>query len=82
LELGAKRLGLLNELLPGASRFAVLVNLKNPNAEANIAEARAAASATGGQIEVLAVSTNRDIDAAFAAIVKGSMRFWSVPSRC
>ena len=33
VELGAKRLGLLHELLPGAARFAVLVNPTNPNAQ-------------------------------------------------
>src|SRR5207249_879635 len=32
-ELAAKRLGLLHELLPAATRFAVLVNPKNPTTE-------------------------------------------------
>jgi putative ABC transport system substrate-binding protein len=70
VETGGKRLGLLHELLPGAARFAVLVNPTNPNAEPNITEARAAASVIGRQIEVLAASTNRDIDTAFASLVQ------------
>jgi putative ABC transport system substrate-binding protein len=68
VELGAKRLSLLHELLPAAARFAVLVNPTNPNSEANIAEARTAASAIGAQIEVLAISSVSDIDAAFATL--------------
>jgi putative ABC transport system substrate-binding protein len=70
VELGAKRLGLLHELLPGAVRFAVLVDPTNPNAEPLIADARAAAAAIGLQIEVLTASTNRDIDTAFASLVQ------------
>src|SRR5262249_39953590 len=44
-ELGAKRLGLLHELLPTAERFAILVNPNNRNAEALTRDARATASA-------------------------------------
>jgi ABC-type uncharacterized transport system substrate-binding protein len=69
-ELGAKRLGLLHELVPAAARFAVLVNPTNPSAESVISDARAAASALGRQIEVLSASTNEDIDAAFASIAQ------------
>jgi ABC-type uncharacterized transport system substrate-binding protein len=69
-EIGAKRLGLLHELLPGAARFAVLVNPSNPSNEALIADAQAAASAIGRKIEVLTASTNRDIDAAFAILMQ------------
>jgi putative ABC transport system substrate-binding protein len=70
VETGGKRVGLLHELLPGAARFAILVNPTNPNAEPNITEARAAASVIGRQIEVLTASTNRDIDTAFASLVQ------------
>jgi putative ABC transport system substrate-binding protein len=70
VETGGKRLGLLHELLPGAARFAMLVNPTNPNAEPNITEARAAASVIGRQIEVLAARTNRDIDTAFGSLVQ------------
>jgi putative tryptophan/tyrosine transport system substrate-binding protein len=69
VELGAKRLELLNELLPGAARYGVLVNSNNPVvAETVITDVRAAASALGRQIEVLYAGTNRDIDTAFASL--------------
>jgi ABC transporter substrate binding protein len=48
VELAAKRLGLLHELLPGAARFALLVNPDNPGiTEAFVTEAQTAASAIG-----------------------------------
>jgi hypothetical protein len=43
-ELGLKRLGLLNELDPGASRYALLVNPRKPTTELLIVELRAAAA--------------------------------------
>jgi putative ABC transport system substrate-binding protein len=71
VEIGAKRLGLLHELLPGAARFGVLVNPENPFVtESYLAELQPAASAIGRQIEVVSASTNGDIDTAFATLVK------------
>ena len=70
-ELGAKRLGLLQELLPGAARFAVLVNPNNPVAtETLIKDAQAAAATIGRKIEVVSAGTTRDIDTAFASLVQ------------
>lgn len=69
LELAGKLLGLLHELLPQASRFAVLVNPNNSIiAEATITDARAAAESIGRQIEILTASTNREIDMVFASL--------------
>jgi putative tryptophan/tyrosine transport system substrate-binding protein len=70
VELGAKRLGFLHELLPSATRFAVLVNPNSPLTEPFVADVRAAAGAIGRSIEVLTASTNREIDAAFANLVQ------------
>jgi putative ABC transport system substrate-binding protein len=70
VELVAKRLGLLRELLPAATRFATLVNPISPLAPSLTRNAQEAASAIGRQIEVLGASTNDDIDAAFAKIVE------------
>ena len=69
-ELGAKQLGLLRELLPGAARIAVLVDSKFPTTESFVSEVRAAASAMGQQIEVLYVSSDREIETAFATLVQ------------
>jgi putative tryptophan/tyrosine transport system substrate-binding protein len=70
-ELVAKRLELLRELVPGASRVAVLVNPSNiASGERTEKEVEAAARAMGLQIQVLNASTGRDIDTAFAALVR------------
>ena len=68
-ELAAKQLGLLHELLPRATRFAVLVNPDNPVvAGSAIAELQTAASLIGAQIMTVRASSNDEIDAAFANI--------------
>jgi putative ABC transport system substrate-binding protein len=69
-ELGAKQLGLLHELRPRAVRIAVLVDPKFPTTEQFVSEVRAAASALGKQIEVLHVSSEREIETAFATLVQ------------
>src|SRR5262245_51939671 len=52
-ELGAKQLGLLRELVPGAARIAVLINPANVHATASaLAEVEAAARTMGLQIQV------------------------------
>jgi putative ABC transport system substrate-binding protein len=71
-ELGAKRLGLLHELRPGAERFCLLVNPNNLVAtEAVTKDVTAAAAVIGRQIEVITAGSHRDIDTAFAAVVRG-----------
>src|SRR6516165_3211154 len=70
-EVEAKRLGLLRELVPKAVRIAVLVNPANvPTAEVTLREVPEAARALGLQIHVLNASTSREIEAAFAALVR------------
>ena len=69
-EVVAKRLGLLRDLMPAAVRIAVMINPGNAAlAETTVREVQKAAGALGMQIEVFEASTNREIDAAFAAIV-------------
>ena len=70
-ELAAKRLELLRELVPAATRVAVLVNPANAaTAEATLRDVEAAARAMGLQIQVLNASTSREIDAAFATLAR------------
>jgi putative ABC transport system substrate-binding protein len=70
VEIVTKRLGLLHELLPAATRFALLINRNNPLAEPTIKEAQASAGVIGRHMEILSASTNREIDAAFASLVQ------------
>ena len=69
-ELVAKRLELLRELVPGAVRVAVLVNPTYPDSELMVRDVAAAARAMGLQIQVLNASTSREINAAFASLVR------------
>jgi putative ABC transport system substrate-binding protein len=68
LALGAKRLGLLRELVPGAPRVALLANPNLTAAATAVREVQA--SAIGQQIDVFHASSSREIDAAFAALVQ------------
>ncbi len=68
--LGAKRLGLLRELLPSATLIAVLINPTNPNSEIQLKDIEEAARTVGQQIFILYASNERDFDAAFAIIVE------------
>jgi len=69
-EIGTKQLGLLQRLLPGTVRFGVLADPTFPVTEAFLADVRAAASTMKKEIEVLFVSTGRDIDAVFANLAQ------------
>jgi putative tryptophan/tyrosine transport system substrate-binding protein len=69
-QLTAKRLGLSHELRPAAARFAMLVHPGSPSVASVTADAQAAASTIGRQIEVFTASTNGEIDAAFASLVQ------------
>jgi putative ABC transport system substrate-binding protein len=69
-ELGAKRLGLLRELLPDAASFAILVNPNSPGAERAIKEVQGAAEAAKRRIEILTATSIREIDAAFAGVLQ------------
>jgi putative ABC transport system substrate-binding protein len=68
-ELVAKRLGLLRELVPGATRVAALVNPTDPITETALRDMETATRAMGMQIKVLNASTSGEINAAFATFV-------------
>ena len=70
-ELTAKRLQLLRELVPTATRVAVLVNPVNARTTAaTLRDVEPAARSMGLQIQVINVSTSREINAAFATFVR------------
>jgi putative ABC transport system substrate-binding protein len=68
-EVVAKRLALLREMVPAASRVAVLVDLANRTVtETTLREAESAGRAMGLQIQILNASNGREIGMAFAAL--------------
>jgi len=70
-EVVAKRLGLLHELVPKAVRIAVLVNPANVQvAETTLRDTSEAARVLGLQTHTLNASTSREIEAAFATLLR------------
>ena len=73
-ELSAKRLELLRELLPAATRIAVLVTRagsdSSSSSEQQLRDIDAAARAAGLQIQIVKVSTSQEIDAAFVTFAR------------
>jgi putative ABC transport system substrate-binding protein len=70
VELVAKRLELLRELLPGAMRIAVFVGPASAaTTESTLRDVEAAAGVMRLQIQVLKASTSREIEAAFTSFV-------------
>ena len=65
-ELGAKRLGLLHELLPRAARVAVLVNSSENTTIFTTRDVQEAARTMALQVSVINAATGREIDEAFA----------------
>jgi ABC-type uncharacterized transport system substrate-binding protein len=70
-EMLAKRLGLLHDLVPKAVRIAVLINpASGPTGETVLRDIPEAARSLGLQIQILNASTNHEIEAAFASLVR------------
>src|SRR5262249_18545780 len=66
VEVSPKRLGLLHELLPRATRFALLAN----TASSALESVGQAALATGLHLEVLRAGNNQEINDAFATLAE------------
>jgi putative tryptophan/tyrosine transport system substrate-binding protein len=67
-QLGAKRLGVLRELLPAAAHFAVLGNAHNALTEATLKDLKA--STLKARVDVLYAGTDGEIDAAFSTLAQ------------
>ena len=79
-ELAPKRLGILRDLLPGATTVAALVNPTNPNADGDTKSLQAAAPSMRFTIKVLFARNDREIDAFFATLVREHIpTFLTVP---
>jgi putative ABC transport system substrate-binding protein len=70
-ELGGKQLGLLRELVPGATRIGLLLNPGNTTSKGQASNLVSAASDSAATVEVVHAGNSREIEAAFAALVRG-----------
>jgi ABC-type uncharacterized transport system substrate-binding protein len=77
-ELAAKRLGLLHQLVPGATRIGALI--ARPNAARVLDELRTAAKAAGLEIEAVTADADFEIDVAFKTFAEKQVQaLWVSP---
>ena len=69
-ELAGKRVALLKEMLPRATRLAVLTQIDHPSAASQTKAAQETAKSLGIEMNVAPVHNSRDYEAAVAGIVK------------
>jgi putative ABC transport system substrate-binding protein len=70
LDMEAKRLGLLRDLIPQASTVAVLVDSTSASMDFQVQQAQTAARSIGMSIRVVTAGSEGDLDSAFATIVR------------
>src|SRR5262249_52429945 len=70
VDLVAKRLGLLHEIVPNGVSIALLINPANANADVQVQEAHRAAAVLGLQLLVFRARNESEIGAAFTNIVR------------
>jgi len=70
VELVTKRLGLLRELAPNATRFAALVNPGSSFNDGIVKDLHAGAAILGQPIDILSAATEGEIDAAFTRLMQ------------
>jgi ABC-type uncharacterized transport system substrate-binding protein len=68
VELNGKRLDLMREMLPAASRVTLLTNPIHPGEQLEVAESQRVAAALGMSLQYLQVRTRDEFDAAFRAM--------------
>ena len=69
VELMAKKLDLITDLVPGAASVALLVNPNYPNTERIIQDTQEATRAKGVRLHVLKAATEKEIEDAFSGLV-------------
>ena len=70
VDLVAKQIELLRELVPQAAAISVLINPENPNAETERRQAQAAARALGVEVHILSATKENEFDSVFVTLVQ------------
>jgi putative tryptophan/tyrosine transport system substrate-binding protein len=69
-EIEEKRLGLLHELVPAATRIAVMVDPTNPDSDNELSDVQAGARKIGVQLNIVRASNEGEIEAALARLAQ------------
>jgi putative ABC transport system substrate-binding protein len=69
-EIEGKRLGLLHELVPAATRIAVIVDPSNPDSDIELGDVQAGARTVGIGLHILRASNEGEIEAVFAMLAQ------------
>jgi putative tryptophan/tyrosine transport system substrate-binding protein len=69
-EIESKRLGVLHELVPSATRIAAVVDPQNLESDSDLNDTRAGARRIGVQLDVLRASNEAEIETAFARLLQ------------
>jgi putative ABC transport system substrate-binding protein len=73
-ELGGKRLEMLKEIVPDVTAVAVLLNNRNPQSQIELKEMRSAAQAMGLHLYPTEISTEVELEDAFATMNKAAVQ--------
>src|SRR5215813_1361880 len=76
--MGAKRVQLLNELVPTATTIALLVNPNSPTFESEIGEVQAATRSFGKNVIVIRAGAEHEVDTSFATLIQQKAEALSV----
>ena len=69
-DIGAKRLGLLRDLVPTSALIGVLLNPNNPNAETESKDVQEAARAIGSEIQIVHAGTEAALSTTFTTLTQ------------
>jgi putative ABC transport system substrate-binding protein len=69
-EIESKRLGLLHELVPAATRIAAMIDPENLDSDSDLSDAQAGARRLGVQLDIVSATNEAEIEAAFATFLQ------------
>jgi putative ABC transport system substrate-binding protein len=72
--LGAKRLGMLRQLIPNANVIGLLANQNSPQGQEQLMDVSEAAKSLGQQLVILNGSNDQEIDTAFASLAEQQVK--------
>jgi putative tryptophan/tyrosine transport system substrate-binding protein len=73
-EIESKRLGLLHELVPAATRIAAMIDPENLDSDSDLSDAQAGARRIGVQLDILRATNEAEIETAFETLLQARVQ--------